>query len=118
MISYLFNIYQYESFYRFIYTKTLSDVLSPAHYKSAHEKSIFLNKFQPAHDLRLRTIARKMRNEGLISKTFAKMNGLTVVVPNGSTQKVRIYDEDDLVQFAGGRNLSDFYTDQSNFEDM
>ena len=53
-------------------------------------------------------MARRMREEGLISQAFVKNNALTYVRPNGSRQKIPIYEEGDLKKFAGGRNMSEF----------
>ena len=49
-----------------------------------------------------------MKSEGLIRDTFVNMRCLTVVVPNGSGNKIMIYNASDLVQFAGGRNITEF----------
>ena len=95
----------------------LHSVLSPQHIKTCREKKVFLNIFQPAHDRRLASIARRMRFEKLIAKTFVKANGLTVVVPLKSTEKVFIYDIEDLEVFATakGRDINEF--DVSMYED-
>ena len=53
-------------------------------------------------------MARRMREEGLISQAFVKNNALTYVRPNGSSQKIPIYEEGDLQKYAGGRNLKEF----------
>ena len=103
---------------RFIYTQSLHEVLSPQHKKTAWQKKIFLDIFQPAHDRKLASIARRMRHKGLIDKTFVKPNGLTYVVPKGSTEKVRIYDTEDLEQFADGRDISEFDVSHPDLEDV
>ena len=95
----------------------LHEVLSPQHIKTSHKKKIFLNIFQPSHDRRLASIARRMRNEELIAKTFVKPNGLTVVVPLESTEKVRIYDIEDLEVFANGRDINEFDVSKTYLED-
>ena len=86
----------------------LSDILSPKHRKIARQTKIFLDIFQTSQDRRLYAMARRMRDEGLVSQAFASTNALTYVRPNDSRKKVRIYDEDDLKKFAGGRDLNDF----------
>ena len=101
-------------FGRFIYTQTIHEVLDLKHKKAAHKKKIFLDIFQPAHDRRLASIARRMRYEGLISKTFVRPNGLTYVVPNESSEKIRIYDEDDLEAFCDDRSIAEFDVNQSD----
>ena len=53
-------------------------------------------------------MARRMREEGLISQAFVKNNALTYVRPNCSRQKIPIYEESDLKKFAGGRNMNEF----------
>ena len=53
-------------------------------------------------------MCRNMKAEGLIKDTFVNMKCLTVVVPNSSGKKVMIYNDSDLVQFAGGRELAEF----------
>ena len=83
-------------------------MLSLKHKREAHKKQIFLNIFQPAHDRKLASIARRLRTEGLIADTFVKPNGFTIVVANDSMEKVRIYDDKDLEAFAHGRNLDEF----------
>ena len=95
----------------------LHEVLDLKFKKTAFEKKIFLDIFQPAHDRRLASIARKMKAKGLISKTFVRPNGLTHVVPNGSSEKVRIYDDEDLEAFCDGRGLAEFDVSQFNPEE-
>ena len=95
----------------------LHEVLDPHHKKKAHEKKTYLDIFQPAHDRRLASIARKMKSKGLISKTFVKPNGLTVVVPLQSTEKVRIYDTEDLEAYTDGRDISEFDVSEMNLEE-
>ena len=92
-------------------------MLSPKHKNAARQNQIFLNIYQPAHDRRLASIARKMRNEGLIYDTYVRPNGLTTVVPNGSKKKVRIYDDEDLETFSRGRNIEEFDVSTTNLED-
>ena len=104
-------------FCRFIYTHSIHEVLDLKHKKAAHEQKIFLDIFQPAHDRRLASIARKMKHKGLISKTFVRPNGLTHVVPNGSSEKIRIYDEEDLEVFCDGRSISEFDDSQLDLEE-
>ena len=104
-------------FWRFIYTQMLHEVLDLKHKKKCHQKQIFLDIFQPAHDRRLASIARRMRNEGLISKTFVRPNGLTHVVPNGSSEKVRIYNEEDLEAFCDDRSVADFDLSQMDLDE-
>ena len=86
----------------------LSEILSPKHRKIARQTKIFLDIFQTSQDRRLYAMARRMRDEGLVSQAFASTNALTYVRPNDSRKKVPIYDEDDLKKFAGGRDLIDF----------
>ena len=76
-----------------------------------------MNIFQPAHDRRLASIARRMKNEGLIDKTFVRPNGLTYVVPNGSMDKVSIYDIEDLEAFADGRDIDEFDVSRTDLEE-
>ena len=95
----------------------LHEVLDPQHKKTAHQKKIYLDIFQPAHDRRLASIARKMWREGLIKNTFVKPNGLTVVVPLNSTEKVKIYDIEDLKAFANGRHIGEFDVSEMNLEE-
>ena len=59
-----------------------------------------------------------MRYEGLIDKTFVRPNGLTYVVPKGSTAKVQIYDTDDLEQFADGRDINEFDVSYTDLEEV
>ena len=82
----------------------LSEILSPKHRKIARQTKIF----QTSQDRRLYAMARRMRDEGLVSQAFASTNALTYVRPNDSRKKVPIYDEDDLKKFAGSRDLIDF----------
>ena len=103
---------------RFIYTLSLHEVLSLQFKKAANEKKIFLDIFQPAHDRRLAFIARRMRSEGLITNTFVKPNGFTYVIPKGSTNKVKIYDIDDLAQFADGRDVNEFDESYTDLEEV
>ena len=97
----------------------LHDVLSPQNYRKSLEKKIFLNIFQPTHDRRLASIARRMRYEQVIAKTFVKANGLTVVVPLESSEKVFIHDIEDLEVFATakGRDINEFDVSTTNLED-
>ena len=104
-------------FERFIYTQMLHEVLDFKHKKTSFEKKIFLDIFQPAHDRKLASIARKMKNAGLIGKTFVRPNGLTMVVPKDSTERVRIYDIEDLEAFANGRDINEFDVSQTNLEE-
>ena len=83
-------------------------VLDPKHRRKSHQTGIYLNIFQPSHDRQLAMMCRNMKAEGLIKDTFVNMRCLTVVVPNGSGNKVMIYNASDLVQFAGGRNIAEF----------
>ena len=48
----------------------------------------------------------------------AGLNGLTYVVPKGSTDKVRIYDTDDLEQFADGRDMNEFDVSYADLEEV
>ena len=57
---------------RFIYTQMLHEVMDPKHRNISYEKKIFLNIFQLAHDRRLASIARKMKNAGLIDETLIR----------------------------------------------
>ena len=76
-----------------------------------------MNIFQPAHDRRLASIARRMKNEGLIDKTFVRPNGLTYVVPNGPTEKVPIYNTRDMEAFATGREIDEFDMYRTDLEE-
>ena len=105
-------------FPRFIYTQSLHEVLSPQHKKTAWQKKVFLDIFQPSHDRRLASMARNMKYKGLIEKTFVRPNGLTYVVPKGSTDKVRIYDTEDLEQFADGRDMDEFDVSYKDLEEV
>ena len=63
-------------------------------------------------------MARNMKYKGLIEKTFFMPNGLTYVVPKGSTDKVRIYDTEDLEQFADGRDMNEFDVSYADLEEV
>ena len=86
------------------------ELLDPKHRKNAREKGIYLNIYQPAHDLKLAAIARKMRNAGIFYDTFSSMSGLTVVVTKGEKKKVGIYNLEDLKPYAAaeGKSMSEF----------
>ena len=86
------------------------ELLNPKHRKNAHEKGIYLNIYQPAHDLKLATIARKMRNAQIFDDTFVTMSGLTIVVTKGQNEKVGIYNLKDLEPYAAaqGKSMSEF----------
>ena len=86
----------------------MSEILSPKHRNIARKTKIFLDIFQTSQDRRLYAIARRMRDEGLVSQAFASTNALTYIRPNDSRKKVPIYDDDDLKKFAGGRDLINF----------
>ena len=86
------------------------ELLDPKHRKNAREKGIYLNIYQPAHDLKLGVIARKMRRAQIFDDTFVSMSGLNVVVTRGQKEKVGIYNLKDLEPYAAsqGKSMSEF----------
>ena len=76
-----------------------------------------MDVFQPAHDRRLASIARRMKVEGLIHDSFVRPNGLTIIVTKETRGKVRIYDEEDLKLYLDGRALSEFDVSKLSLEE-